>query len=340
MENKSILALCTTGYFNDRGCHIRILQMFNELSKSNSVLLHCYSTGRNLDKQRIMRIRKYFRNERDYIGFDFRKIVLDFYLLGKSLKFIRSGNFDIVYCFTHEAGVLGLILNRLTGLPYWLDYQGSLAGELALQNKMFGLLFMKKIISKVEKLIEDNAEAIVYNTKHSYNRSAKTNKFLFEDDSSVFAESAQKSTSQESFFTILWVGVMTPVQNIGKFIEVSRRILEDCSNVKIRIAGFPVNNEHLNLLAAYGERIKFEGKVRYEDLPAMIAGADLCVSTKSESSEGSSKLHLYKKYAKRILALRNESAEELLKNESLADSFDELEDKIKEIIRNAGNNTA
>ncbi|MGE3063361.1 MAG: hypothetical protein AB7T10_06970 [bacterium] len=126
MENKVILAICTTGYFNDRGCHIRILQVTRRFSKQNSLIIKCYSSGRDIKEQRIERIKKIFPNERDYIGFDLRKIILDLIMFIDSFKLLKIIKANKQLCFTHEAGIIGLLLKKTTGTGYWLDYHGSL----------------------------------------------------------------------------------------------------------------------------------------------------------------------------------------------------------------------
>lgn len=337
-ENKRILALCSTGYFNDRGCHVRILQVAKELQRRNEVTLLCHSTGRDIEGQRIFRIKRVFADERDYIGFSLKKMALDFFLALKSFQMAKSGDYDLLYCFTHEAGLIGLLTGKAAGKPYMLDYQGSLSSEMAVQNPLFGRFPFRGLLKAAEKIIELNASAVVYNTKSAYEKSDNRGKLLFEDDSSVFEGTLKNEEKMKNKkFKILWVGVMTRVQGIEEFSEMAGRILEKYSEAEVEIAGFPVTSALKAGLERFGARVRFLGRVPFDRMPALVSSADLCVSTKKESTEGSSKLHLYRKFGRDAVALRNTASEEILKAESLASSFGELEKMIEERIENAHN---
>ncbi|MGE3063263.1 MAG: glycosyltransferase, partial [bacterium] len=256
----------------------------------------------------------------------------------KLLKIIKANK---QLCFTHEAGIIGLLLKKTTGTGYWLDYQGSLHKEMSKQHPIFSLFLPIRLFSFVEKKIEDEAEAVIYNSSESYANSAKTAKYLIEDDSSVYDGYTEPQMKREkNIFNILWVGVMTPVQNIDEFVLLSERLLSKYDNLRITIAGFPVKQKYRDRLKSFSERAVFTGKVDYEKLPAMVMSSDLCVSTKGESSEGNAKLHLFKRFATKIIALRTKSSQEILDSGSLADNLSELEIKIKEIIENANSASA
>jgi len=50
---------------------------------------------------------------------------------------LREKDYDYILSFTHEAGILALILKFLYGKEYILDYQGSLYSEMSTSNFIF-----------------------------------------------------------------------------------------------------------------------------------------------------------------------------------------------------------
>jgi len=338
MTNKNILALCTTGYFNDRGCHIRILHVIRTLSKTNNIVINAYSTGRTIENQRIKRTRRLFANETDYIGFNLRKIILDIYLIFLAVKTFKEENIDKVLCFTHEAGILGLLMKMIFGVEYLLDYQGSLSKEIVNYNSAFRNKFVKSFIEFIEKVTERFSERVIYNTTYSYNESTIKNKMLLEDSSEVFTGiSVNKKEKKKNGYNILWVGVATKIQGFEEFMKMSENILNSTKNVKIYIVSFPITEKIRKKFENHKERMIFVGKVNFEKLPQIVSDSDLCISTKKESSEGNSKLHLYKEYGKDILALRTRASREILPEKSLVNSYEDMEKEIIKRIKNANN---
>lgn len=333
-KNKRLLALATTAYFNDRGCHLRIEKVMTEFMKESSVELIAYNQGRNRKGLKIFRIIKAFSNEYDYIGFDFRKIVLDFLIFSRAYGLIEDNNYDATLCFTYEAGFIGLLLRLFTGREYILDYQGSMYGELVRQHRVFRIFPLNIFIIYIEKMVEHYASLIVYNTKSAFNSSKKKNKILIDDHymPELSKPHIIKTFREGNEKIIVWMGIMTNVQGYDIMFDVAERILEKRKNVKFIVIGYPVKKEFTERFKKYSERFIFTGRVQIEYIPSILSEADICISTKRESTEGSSKLYFYRKYGQNIIALRNRTAEEILDESEIADNQDELEKKILKIV--------
>ena len=340
-KDRNILALCTTGYFNDRGCHVRILQVTEAFAKQDNITLCAYSSGRNINSQRIVRIKKIFKYETDYIGFNIRKIILDISLFILAYKIIKKERIDRALCFTHEAGILGFLLKRSAGIKYDLDYQGSLSKELLKYNYIFRLPLVKELSLLIERAVEHSAERVIYNTRFSFEESKKRRKELLEDSLSVFDSSISKAKQREGgVFNVLWMGIMTEVQGFAEFLNMAERLLNNNSLLKFTVIGFPLSDDVRNRFKKYKERMLFAGKVEMKMVPQFVSEADLCISTKTESTEGNSKLHIYKKYGREILAVRTKASEEILNGENLVDSLKEMERSITERIKNADSSSS
>ncbi|MDY6787256.1 MAG: hypothetical protein SVK54_03950 [candidate division WOR-3 bacterium] len=318
----SILCIATTAFFNDRGCHIRIMNIAGRL-RDKKIL--CYAGGRDMDGIASMRIAPLFGSI-DIIGFSWRKLILDFMLLIRGLRAMRDERFGKMLAFTHEAGFIAMILSAVTKKEYILDYQGSMSHEMKLAGVLPGRPPFIYAVRFLEHMIESKAELIIYNTYFAYNNSLKENKMIIDDRRfNPPAVKSIKSFREASETIVLWMGVFSDVQGIDALAEIIEQT--GASDVKFIVVGFPVTDnitEQLN-----GENVILTGRVPWQYIPGIIKDADICISTKNRSSEGSGKLHLFKQYCSNVIALRNRASEEILMPDEIADSTEEIVSRIK-----------
>ncbi|MEO0289188.1 MAG: hypothetical protein ABIN00_06090 [candidate division WOR-3 bacterium] len=333
IKNKHILALCTTAFFNDRGCHTRILKILKFMEKEgNTVDILTYSCGRDLNGFKIFRISRLFR-QFDPVGFHPLKILFDIQIFFKALKMLQNKRYDYILSFTHEAGMVSLMIKLLYGKEYILDYQGSLYSEMTTSNPVFRFPPFSFIIISLEKIVEKKSYGIIYNTNFNFKRSKKKNKLYVNDD--IFEEDKKimQDVNKNKIFKIVWLGVNTKVQNLKSFLEIAENILKKKKNVVFYIISFPISKNMKNKYNEYEDRIIFLEKIPFESLPEYLKDADMCISTKLDSTEGSGKLHLYKRFCKNILSLDSKISREVLSESDIVKSVEEMEEKILERIR-------
>jgi len=183
-------------------------------------------------------------------------------------------------------------------------------------------------------MVEHYASLIIYNTKHSFDITKKKNRLLIDD---YYIPELSKPHIIKTFREgnekiIVWLGLLTFVQGYDIVFDIAEKVLEKRKNVKFIIIGYPVKKEFTERFKKYSEKVIFTGRVQIEYIPSILSEADLCISTKRESSEGSSKLYFYKKYGQNTFALKNRTAEEILDKNEIAYSSEELEQKIIKFI--------
>ncbi|MEO0298567.1 MAG: hypothetical protein ABIN39_05380 [candidate division WOR-3 bacterium] len=333
IKNKNILALCTTAFFNDRGCHTRILKILKFMEKEgNRIDILTYSYGRDLNSFKIFRIKRFFKDF-DPVGFHPLKILFDIQIFFKTLKMLQKKEYDYLLSFTHEAGIISLMIKLLYGKEYVLDYQGSLYSEMTISNPVFRFPPFSFIIRFVEEIVEKKSFGIIYNTNFNFKRSKKKSKFYVNDD--IFEENKKitHDVNKDKMFKIVWLGINTKVQNLKGFLEIAENILKKKKNVVFYIISFPISKNTKNKYNVYRDRIIFLEKIPFESLPEYLKDADMCISTKLDSTEGSGKLHLYKRFCKNILSLDSKISREVLNEVEIVKNVEEMEERILERIR-------
>jgi len=328
IKNKNILCISTTAFFNDRGCHIRIERICDFLKhQNNSINLITYSYGKNRKNIPINRINKIFNEEYDYIGFHYKKIILDFFIFMKVLNVLKKKKYDYILAFTHEAGVIALIVKAFTKKKYILDYQGSLYSELVKHKRIF--IIFKIILQFIENLINKKSDLIIFNTKNNYDK-FNYNKIIIDDNylpAKIKPIHSFREYNEEKI--IVWIGILTEIQGYKKLFQLIERM--NNSNIKFVVIGYPVKEKYKQELKNFN--VIFTGKINWEYIPSILQDADICISTKEDSSEGNSKLYLYNKYCKNTIALDSLSVREILKDEnSIVHSIDEMKEKILMIL--------
>ncbi|MEJ5307021.1 MAG: hypothetical protein WHT27_01815 [candidate division WOR-3 bacterium] len=333
IKNKNILALCTTAFFNDRGCHTRILKILKYMEKEcNTIDILTYSYGRDINGFKIFRIGRFFKDF-DPVGFHPLKIFFDVKMFFKTLNMLQKKEYDYILSFTHEAGIISLIVKFLYGKEYILDYQGSLYSEMITSNPVFRFPPFSFIIRFIEKIVEKKSFGIIYNTNFNFKKSEKKNKLYIDDDFFDEDKKIIKEENKNKLFKIVWVGINTKVQNLKSFLEIAKNIANKKNDIVFYIISFPISRNMKKKFKEYNDRIIFLEKIPFESLSEYLKDADICISTKLDSTEGSGKLHLYKRFCKSILSLDSKISREVLRDDEIVKSVEEMEERILERIR-------
>lgn len=324
--------MSSTAFFNDRGCHIRIERVMSYLANAHALTLACYPYGREREGIRTIRPDTGFM-KKDIIGFSFEKIVYDLLLLAFIYRHVQRSKYDLLLAFTYEAGILAMILRALTGIPYILDYQGSLYEELTVQKPWMALRPLGAFIKYVERMVNRKAGCIIFNTQFSYNNSQTACRMLIDDEMYPQRQMQVASFRMKEEKIVLWMGILNKAQGFDAMERVMTEILESDADVRFVIIGFPTTESVMNKFGIYNDRVIFTGRVPYESIPSLLRDADVCISTKSQSTEGSSKLHLYKRFCRHTLALKSNAASELLNEEQICRNERQLTERLKEIVK-------
>ncbi len=326
LNRNEFLAISTTAFFNDRGCHIRIENVMNSLHINKLI---CYGGGR--ERRGIDTIRAFSSSfdSNDYIGFNLKKFLLDFLVLRKTLIELRKKRFRYIIAFTHEAGIVAMILKSLRKIPFILDYQGSLIGEMKTYTILAKIPLINYFIKSIEYRIENKAGLIITNTKFNYDAVNVHNKKMINDEYYPPVEKHIASFREADEIIVLWVGLMTERQGFDYLTELMRKLGKRTDKIKFIVIG---HSDDIAELQSRHQNAVFTGRINFEYLPDTIRDADICISTKRESMEGSHKLIMFRRYCKRVLSLNSNAAREILNKDDIVETIDEMEEKIMELL--------
>lgn len=294
--------IAPTPFFSDRGCHIRILNSYLRLKKENNeITLLTYSLGRNIENLDIKRIAHIPGYKKVSPGFSFYKPFLDLLLLIKSLKQMKSKNYDLVYAHLHEGALIGIILRKFFKKKVIFDSQGSLVGELSSQKKIKEGNILEKILFKIEKFITKNSDNIITSSDGlkkfiEENIKVKVPVNVIKDypDKSLFnpnIEPANIEIPRDKKIAV-YLGGLQKYKGIDHLLKAIPHIDE---KFHFLIIGYPENEskklaEKLNI----SHRITFTGRVQYEKAPSYLKLANLAISPKTlESKEAQGKIYNY-----------------------------------------------
>jgi glycosyltransferase involved in cell wall biosynthesis len=298
-----VLVVAPTPYFADRGCHVRIYEEARALrARGVEVLVVTYPLGRTLDgvpTSRTIRVPWYRKLE---AGPSIHKVYIDGLLLLKTLAEIRRFRPHVIHAHLHEGATIALVARVLTRLPFVFDIQGSLADELsAHRGGKAGVVY--PIARRVEGFLYRRSDALVVNSTASARMLegefgvAPERVTVAPDAVSARAVASSGETRVRARLglgdgpVIGFLGLMTPYQGVDLLLEALPRLFDKRPDATALLMGFPDEPYRRRAEAAgLGSRVRFTGRVPYEDVTAMLSAATVAVSPKMTSSEGNGKL--------------------------------------------------
>jgi glycosyltransferase involved in cell wall biosynthesis len=114
----------------------------------------------------------------------------------------------------------------------------------------------------------------------------------FRPDPDVRRRQRERLGYRDGDFVVGYLGLLTPYQGVDLLLEVAPRVVAEVPETRFLVMGFP--NEHSYRQRAertgLGDRVRFTGRIRYEEAAAYLTAADLAVSPKLTAAEGNGKL--------------------------------------------------
>ena len=308
-----ILSLAPTSFFNDYGCHVRILEEARALQAlGHTVTILTYCKGNDVPGIRIIRTAP-TPWHRDYeVGSSRHKFAFDALLSIRLLRVLARNRFDVIHAHLHEGALIASVLARPWGTPVVFDYQGSLTDEL-LQHR-----FVKPhspacaFFRRVERITNRLPHAVLTSTR----RAAEVlraelgsrvpvealpdgvNPHVFRPD----VASAQQRTQLRARWgiapdepVVVFLGLLAQHQGIGNLIEAAAILKAQGRRVRWLVMGYPGMQEwHRAALAAGAlPEVIFTGRVAYASAPLMLSLGDIAIAPKLSLTEGSGKILNY-----------------------------------------------
>ena len=311
-----LLAIAPTAFYNDYGCHVRILGQLRGLqARGHAIHLVTYPVGR--DAPGIPITRPFLPGLREMpVGSSRRKLLLDMLLGPTALAAAIHFRPQIIHAYLHEGVLIGWMLSHLLGRPLTFDYQGSLTAEMITHRFLDADARLHAPLLRLEQWLNHQPQAIFTSTRHAQNAlqrqniASKTLHFLPDAvDPAVFHPQAPDPGLQQQLGlhadtpTCVYLGLLAPYQGIDLLLHAIARLPENIP-FQCLIMGFLHVARYQKMAATLGiaRKVHFTGPVSYSQAPRYLALGDIAVAPKLATSEGSGKLLPYMSMALPIVA--------------------------------------
>jgi len=251
------------------------------------------------------------------IGPSLAKISLDALVFTSSLRRLVSTRYDVLDCH-EEAGLMGVVLSKLFGIPTIYDMHSSLPEQL--ENFRYSRLkVLRYLFDVAERITIKGSEAIIYICPYLGEVVAKVDaekpSFLIEN--SPLAESGRDVARAETkrlrvelglddAFVLLYTGTFEVYQGLELLYEALSRV-HDPSVRLLMVGGKPEQVEAAQRdVAGFGmkDRVVFVGQRPPAEMSRYLAAGDALVSPRSHGKNTPLKIYSYLRAGKPIVATR------------------------------------
>lgn len=346
------LVVAPTPFFSDRGCHIRILEQQQGVSKflgnryqSRICTYHIGDDVEDLNIQRTVTIPWYKKRS---AGPSWHKIYLDFFLLILTVRHIIIFKPDLIHAHLHEGLVISWFARLLSfsKAPILFDVQGSLSKELT--EYSFGNRFFRSFSKKVENWSYAHSDMII--------SSSKRLKGYIEDafevqGISVIPDGVFNFLPDQNFDhkidinlngkdVVLYAGGLSQAKGFDVFLRAFARLRKKNSQAYALIIGYQQKEFFSEMARELGvaEHVHFLGKVSYFKLSPFFKMAHIAVDPKSGvSKESSGKILNYMAAGLPVVCFNNDHNRALLhsSNGFAPESVKGLAQGMYELLENA-----
>jgi hypothetical protein len=127
-----ILSVAPTSFFNDYGCHVRILEEARALQAlGHDVTILTYFKGNDVPGFRIIRTTPTPWRANYEVGSSRHKYAFDVLLAIRLVRVLARNRFDVIHAHLHEGALIASLLAWPWRVPVFMDYQGSMTDEMA-----------------------------------------------------------------------------------------------------------------------------------------------------------------------------------------------------------------
>jgi len=309
-----ILAIAPTAFYNDYGCHVRIMgQLSGLLARGHAIRLVTYPVGRDADGLDIRRAPLPGLRHIP-VGSSRRKILLDA-ILGPTAA-IAALRFrpHIIHAYLHEGALIGWLLAKTLRVPLSFDYQGSLTAEMITHRFLRPESPWLPHLQRLEHWLDRQPQIILASTRQSLEDisargvpDARLHHLPDAVDPDLFRPQPVDPDLARSLGlrphrpTAVYLGLLAPYQGIDLLLQAIARMPR---RMQFLIMGFPHVEHYRRMSAQLGiaDRVHFTGLVPYRQAPRYLALGDLAIAPKLATTEGSGKLLPYMSMALPVIA--------------------------------------
>lgn len=310
-----VLMIAPTSFFNDYGCHVRILEEARVLqSLGLQVKIVTYYKGRDIPGLGIVRTPPLPWRSHYEVGSSRHKIAFDLYLSVTALATALRWRPHLLHAHLHEGALIGIALRTLLRVPLIFDFQGSLTGEMIDHRFLNPDGPWYPLMRRLEVWIDQQPDVILTSTMHGARLLIEAFGVLpervipFPDavNTEVFRPPLPGEIPELQRLRgewrippgrrlVVYLGLLAPYQGTDLLLEAATRVVRLNPEVHFLIMGFPGEAHYMARAAALGisDHVTFTGKLPYEHAPVYLRLGELAVAPKMSATEGSGKLLNY-----------------------------------------------
>ncbi len=300
-----ILAIAPTAFYNDYGCHIRIMGQLRGLqARGHRIRLVTYPVGRDLPDLTVTRAPLPGLKQLS-VGSSRIKVLLDAILGPTALVSAYRFRPHLIHAYLHEGILIGWMLSKWLRVPLTSDYQGSLTAEMIAHRFLHPESRWRSSLHRLEAWLDRRPKALLVSSQHALETLAAqgiprsrlyylpdaVDPIQFSPQPPDVALQARLGLSSE-LPTFVYLGLLAPYQGVDLFLQALARLRGAWQAL---VMGFPHVERYRAMANALGigQRMIFSGAVPYEMAPRYLALGQLAVAPKLATSEGSGKLLPY-----------------------------------------------
>ena len=329
-----VLMIAPTSFFADYGCHVRILEEAQVLTRlGQKVTILTYHNGSDvpgLDIQRGLPVPW----RQDYeVGSSRHKIGLDALLGLKTLELLSRRRFDVIHAHLHEGALIGQVLGSLFRVPIVFDFQGSMTEEMIDHHFLRRGSLMYGPLRRLEKWLDRVAPMIITSSGHAQNllvhefgcMPERTRSMVDCVNTDVFLPASHYPLARLAALRaglgipperrlIVYLGLLAEYQGTGLLLQAMQEIVRQRRDVHLLLMGFPSvtfyqqRAEELGI----GDHVTFTGRIPYAQAPIYLALGHAAAAPKLSLTEGSGKLLNYMAVGLPVVAFDTPVAREYL----------------------------
>lgn len=323
----AMVAACPFPY--PRGTPVRIFRMAEALGQNGcDVHLITYSlrakmTDENGIPFNIHRIRRVPTYNRYAAGPSYQKLlVLDFLLLFKLLKILRTYDIDVIHAHHYEGLIISLLARRLTGHPVVYDAHTLLASELPYYNMGLNKCVKRQLGLFLDNLLPRQADFVLSVSEDIKQKLIKEGK-ISEKKIAVVANGIESCLfktvvcqKNPSVKILVYAGNLAPFQGVEPLLRCFHQVRTHRKDVILHIVTDSSFAPYAPLADNLGIRPHIEiFSSNFKDLPKHLGVADILINPRSRCDGLSQKLLNYMAAGKAIVSFEG-SAKTLKHQES------------------------
>lgn len=319
-----ILLIAPQPFYQERGTCIAVSLLLKALSeRGEEVDLLTYHEGepRSFAGVRLHRIPSLFGIRNVPPGFSMKKVCCDVFLFMKAFNLVRRHRYDVIHA-VEEGVFMAFALKIIFRVPYIYDMDSSMPEQLAGQYKFlnraegFFTFFVRNAVRNAlavatvcQTLME---QARVYGAR---------NTFLIRDISLFSLYPVQEAVDFQRLLgagipVFLFTGNFASYQGISLLLESFQRAQRRGQKASLVIVGgskrLVESYRHAARKHGMGANVYFLGHKPNCDLPGLMLGADVLVSSRLRGINTPMKIYSYLAAGKAILATRISAHAEVL----------------------------